>query len=50
MTTSLWDLTNDDLVGFSQAGGIFAVEGVGRGAVGSRFAATVGSWPAGSLD
>jgi sugar lactone lactonase YvrE len=50
VTTSVWGLTDDDFIRFPQAGGLFAVEGAGKGTVSSRFAAQVGRWPVVALD
>lgn len=51
VTTSLWGLSQEDLDRQPQVGGIFCIEGVGRGAAAQpRFAGKVSSWPAIILD
>ena len=45
VTSSLWGLSDADLARQPQSGGLFAIEGIGAGLPGPRFAMDVGDWP-----
>ena len=45
VTSSRWGLSADALVLQPQSGGIFAIEGIGTGSDGPRFAMDIGTWP-----
>ena len=46
VTTSCWGLTDKLRADVPQAGGVFVVDGIGRGSIQMRYAAEVGQWPA----